>query len=105
MQKLFSILKNKYFKFGVAVTLYILWVIWLGNYWFLLGIPIIFDIYISKKVNWSPWKKKNVKNSTVVEWIDALIFAIVAVTIINIILFQNYKIPGGSMEKTLLNHD
>jgi len=105
MQKIFSFLKNKYFKFGVAFTLYILWVIWLGNYWFLLGIPIIFDIYISKKVNWSPWKKRNTKNSTVVEWIDALIFAVVAVTVINIFLFQNYKIPSGSMEKTLLIGD
>ena len=105
MQQLIRILKNKYFKFGVAFTIYILWVIWLGNYWFLFGIPILFDIYVSKKVNWSPWKKRNKKNSTVVEWIDALIFAVVAVTIINIFLFQNYKIPTGSMERTLMIGD
>jgi signal peptidase I len=105
MQKILQILKNKYFKFGVAVTLYILWVIWLCNYWFLLGVPVVFDVYVSKKVNWSPWKKRNKKNSTVVEWIDALIFAVVAVTIINIFLFQNYKIPTGSMERTLMIGD
>ncbi len=84
-----KLITNKYLIFGIVSILYLLWVIWLGNYWFLLGLPIIYDIYISKKVNWTPWKKKNQKNSTVVEWIDALIFAVVAVTLINIFLFQN----------------
>lgn len=86
---------------GVSVLIYLLWVIWLGNYWFLLGLPVVFDMYITQKVNWSPWKKKEGNNSVVVEWFDALIFAVVAVTIINIFLFQNYKIPTGSMEKSL----
>jgi signal peptidase I len=103
--KLFDIIKHKYFKFGLAATIYILWVIWLGNYWFLFGLPIIFDIYITEKVNWTPWKKREGKNSAIVEWLDALIFAVVAVAIINIFLFQNYKIPTGSMEKSLLIGD
>ena len=51
-----NILKHKYFKFGLAVFIYILFVIWLKNFWFLLGIPVIYDIYVSKKVNWSFWK-------------------------------------------------
>jgi len=100
-----NFIKNKYVKFGIAATLYLLWVIWVGNFWLLIGLPIIFDIYVSKKVNWTPWKKRHQKNSTIVEWIDALIFAVVAVTLINIFLFQNYKIPTGSMEKTLLIGD
>jgi signal peptidase I len=105
MKNILNFLRNKYFKFGVAITLYILWVIWLGNYWFFLGIPVVFDVYVSKKVNWSPWKKRNGKNSKIVEWIDALIFAVVAVSIINVFLFQNYKIPTGSMERTLMIGD
>jgi signal peptidase I len=98
-------IKNAKLRFAIAAVLYTLWVIWLGNYWFLIGLPIIFDIYITKKVNWSPWKKREGKNSTLIEWIDALIFAVVAVTLINIFLFQNYKIPTGSMEKHLLIGD
>ena len=86
MKSFLKLLKNKYFKFGVAITIYLLWVIWLGNYWFLLGAPIVFDIYVSKKVNWTPWKKRSGKNSKLVEWIDAIIFAVVAVTIINIFI-------------------
>jgi signal peptidase I len=100
-----SFLSNKYFKFGVALTLYLLWVFWVWNAWLLLGIPVIFDIYITKKVNWTPWKKREGVNSTVIEWIDALIFAVLAVTFINIFFFQNYKIPTGSMEKSLLIGD
>jgi signal peptidase I len=83
----------------------LLWVIWLGNYWLLIGLPVIYDIYISKKVNWSFWKKREGKNSTFVEWLDALIYAVIAVTFINIFFFQNYKIPTGSMEKELLIGD
>ncbi len=100
-----KIFQSKYFTFGIVAVLYILWVIWLGNYWWLFGLPIIYDIYVSKKVNWAFWKKRDGKNSTVIEWLDALIFAVIAVTIINIFLFQNYRIPTPSMEKTLLVGD
>ncbi len=100
-----ELLHNRYFKFGVAAVLFLLWVIWVGNFWLLLGLPIVFDIYVSKKVNWAFWKKRHGKNSTVVEWLDALIFAVIAVTLINIFLFQNYRIPTPSMEKTLLVGD
>lgn len=100
-----KLLKHKYFKFGIAVFFYILFVIWLRNYWFLFGIPVVFDIYVSKKVNWSFWKSRKKKNNVIVEWLDALIFAVVAVSLINIFLFQNYKIPTPSMEGTLLVGD
>lgn len=40
-----------------------------------------------------------------IEWLDALIFAVVAVSLINIFLFQNYKIPTPSMEGSLLVGD
>jgi signal peptidase I len=100
-----NLLSNKYFKFGLAALIYILVVIWIGNYWLLIGLAIVFDVYISEKVNWSFWKKRNGKNSAWIEWLDALIFAVIAVTLINIFLFQNYRIPTGSMEKSLLIGD
>src|SRR4030042_391897 len=92
-------------SFIVVGIIYILWVIWLRNYWYFFGLLIIFDIYVTQKVNWTFWKRRDGKNSKVIEWIDALIFAVIAVTIINIFLFQNYKIPTGSMEKSLLVGD
>jgi signal peptidase I len=100
-----NIITNKYFKFAVAAVIYLLVVIWIGNYWLLLGLALIYDIYVSEKINWSFWKKRHGKNSALIEWLDALIFAVIAVTLINIFLFQNYRIPTGSMEKSLLIGD
>jgi signal peptidase I len=91
--------------FLIVAILYSLWVIWVGSYWLIIGLAVIYDIYVSKKVNWTPWKKRNQKNSTFIEWVDAIIFAVLAVTFINIFFFQNYKIPTGSMEKSLLIGD
>lgn len=98
---MFDIGKNKYVRFIIVALIYILWVIWLGSWWMLIGLGVIFDIYISKKVNWSFWKKREGPNNSFIEWLDALIFAVIAVTLINIFLFQNYRIPTGSMEKSL----
>lgn len=45
------------------------------------------------------------KKSTLREWIDAGVFAIVAATLIRVFVFEAYTIPTGSMEKTLLVND
>ncbi len=100
-----NILRQPYLNFGVVALLYLLWVIWLDNYWWLLGEIVIFDMYITRKVNWTFWKRRDGRNSKLIEWLDALIFAVIAVSFINIFFFQNYKIPTGSMEKTLLIGD
>ena len=100
-----NILSDKYFRFAIAALIYLLVVIWIGNYWLLIGLAVVFDVYVSEKVNWAFWKKRHGKNSTFIEWLDALIFAVIAVTLINIFLFQNYRIPTGSMEKSLLIGD
>lgn len=100
-----DLLQGKYIRFTIAAVLYLLLVIWIGNYWLLLGLPVIYDIYVSKKVNWSFWKRRDRKNSAFIEWLDAIIFAVIAVTLINIFLFQNYRIPTPSMEKSLLVGD
>ena len=100
-----EVFSKKQIRFAITAILYILVVIWIGNYWLLPGLAIIYDLYISEKVNWTFWKKRNGKNSAFIEWLDALIFAVIAVTIINIFLFQNYRIPTPSMEKSLLVGD
>jgi len=94
-----------YIRFSITAIIYILVVLWIGNYWLLLGLGVIFDLYITEKVNWTFWKKRNGKNNAFIEWLDALIFAVIAVSLINIFLFQNYRIPTPSMEKSLLVGD
>ena len=100
-----DIFSKKYIRFWIVVLIYTLVVIWIGNYWLLLGLGIIFDSYVTQKINWTFWKKRNGKNNAFIEWLDALIFAVIAVTLINIFLFQNYRIPTPSMEKSLLVGD
>lgn len=90
-----------------AAIVYVLFVVWIGNYWLMLGLPIVADAYTTKFVPWGFWKKRKdgKKPSAWIEWADALIFALVAVYIINLFLFQNYKIPTSSLEKSLLVGD
>ncbi len=60
-------------------------------------------------MNWKIFKKKTdsikPKKSKTREWIDALVFAVIAATIIRGLLFSAYAIPSGSMEGTELTGD
>ena len=99
---------NKWARFGFWAVLYILWVIWLGNYWWLFGLVPIFDYHITRKVKWLFWKKEykeGEKRNALLDWIDAIIFAVVVVTFINTFFFQAFKIPSSSMESSLLTGD
>jgi signal peptidase I len=80
--------------------------VWVGNYWWLLLLPLILDVYLTKFVPWTFWKKtKNKFLYSVMSWVDAIVFALIAVYFINTYLFQNYKIPTSSLEKSLLVGD
>ncbi len=50
-------------------------------------------------------KKSNTKKSKSREWIDAILFAVIAATIIRTFLMEAFTIPTSSMEKTLLIGD
>ena len=99
---------NKWARFGFWAVLYVLWDIWLGNYWWLFGLVPIFDGHITKKVKWMFWKKdykEGEKRNALLEWLDAIIFAVVVVTFINTFFFQAFKIPSSSMESSLYTGD
>ena len=99
---------NKWARFGFWAVLYILWVIWLGNYWWLFGLIPIFDGHITKKVKWTFWKKEykeGEKRNMLLDWLDAVIFAVIVVTFINTFFFQAFKIPSSSMESSLYTGD
>ena len=106
-QKLKDISKATWIKLSIISILFFLWVIWVGNFWLLLIYPFIFDSYTTKLIKWGAWKHTQFaqKHKKLTEWADAIFFALVAVYLINIFLFQNYKIPTSSLEKTLLVGD
>ncbi len=94
---------------GVWSALYIAFVIWVAwGDWKSLGwlvlLPVIIDAFTTKYINYSWWRKyKDTKPAlyTLCSWIDAIVFALVAVYFINIYIFQNYQIPSSSLEKSL----
>lgn len=99
---------NRWVRMGFWSVLYVLWVIWLGNYWWLFGLAVIFDHHITRKVKWLFWKKEykeGEKRNALLDWLDAIIFAVVVVTFINIFFFQAFKIPSSSMESSLFTGD
>lgn len=106
--RLKEIIRNRWTKCIFWALLYTLWVIWLGNFWWLFGLVVIFDIFITKKVRWNFWKKRykeGEKPAAWNEWLDAIIFAVIVVTFINTFWFQAFKIPSSSMESSLLTGD
>ena len=92
-------------KFIIVLILYLLFLYWVKSWWGLLVIPFVFDIYITKKIKWQWWKEAEKPVKFVMSWIDALVFALVAVYFINQFFFQNYVIPSSSLEKSLLTGD
>lgn len=98
--------RAQWIKCSIAIILYLAFLVWVKSWWGLILVPFIFDLYITKKVPWSFWKKsQNPAVRSVMSWVDAIVFALVAVYFVNIYVFQNYQIPSSSLEKSLLVGD
>ena len=92
--------------FVIVLVLYLAFLYWVGSWWGLIVVPFIFDVYITKKIKWTWWKDiESPVGRTIMSWIDALVFALVAVYFVNQFFFQNYQIPSSSLEKSLLTGD
>ena len=98
-------MKLQWTKFIVVTILYLLFLYWVESWWGLIVIPFIYDAYISKKIPWQWWKDAEGPTRFIMSWVDALVFALVAVYFINLFFFQNYVIPSSSLEKSLLTGD
>lgn len=98
-------MKKQWAKFIIVMVCYLLFLYWVKSWLGLLVIPFIYDAYISKKINWKWWQDYEGPMRTVMSWVDAIVFALVAVYFINQFFFQNYVIPSSSLEKSLLTGD
>lgn len=80
----------------------------LGEQFLAVVVPIVYLPWISadKKLTYhDPSVTERPKKGPVREWLDAIIFAVVAATIIRTFLIEAYTIPTSSMEKSLLVGD
>ena len=98
-------MKVQWLKFIAVLVLYLLFLYWVKSWLGLIVVPFIYDVYITKKIKWQWWKDAEGPVKWVMSWVDALVFALVAVYFINLFFFQNYVIPSSSLEKSLLTGD
>ena len=102
-------MKMQWAKFIVVLVLYLLFIYWVESWLGLIVLPIVapllYDAYISKKINWKWWQDAEGPTRIIMSWVDAIVFALVAVYFINQFFFQNYVIPSSSLEKSLLTGD
>ncbi len=104
-----EVTRGGWIRAGIWGTLYVVFVFWVAwGDWKSLGwlvlLPLVVDAFTTKYINYSWWRKyKDTKPAlyTLCSWIDAIVFALVAVYFINVYIFQNYQIPSSSLEKTL----
>ena len=83
-------MRKQWLKFIVVLVPYLLFLFWLKSW---LGLLVIPFIYAEGPVRF------------IMSWVDALVFALVAVYFIHLFFFQNYVIPSSSLEKSLLTGD
>ena len=101
-----NISRKELLKLSLILVLYILFLVWVKSWLGVVVIPFIIDCYTTRFIPWDWWK--NSKNATlrkVMGWVDAIVFALVAVYFVHLYFFQNYVIPTSSLEKSLLVGD
>ena len=98
-------MKVQWTKFIIVLAVYLLFLFWVKSWLGLIVVPFIYDVYITKKIRWQWWKDAERPVRFIMSWVDALVFALVAIYFINQFFFQNYVIPSSSLEKSLLTGD
>lgn len=111
-ETLMKIYRNRWVRFSVVSAIYVAWfVIWTRNPWWLLGLVVIYDYFISRKMDgwfldrYRDFKAKHRFARKTLEWVEALLFAVVVVVPLKLYFFGMYVIPSPSMEHTLLVGD
>ena len=96
--------------FIVATIIWSIFVYTIEGEW-LYFIPLIAgDVLFWETISWQFWKKKEKKSekkkkSEIRSWFDAILFAVIAATILRTFLIEAYTIPTSSMEKSMLIGD
>jgi len=93
-------------KMVLWIVLILLFALWMGSFVPFIFIPFVVDLYWMHFIKWDWWKEiKNGFLRGVMSWVDAIVFAICAVWVLQNFFFQNFQIPTTSLEKTMLAGD
>lgn len=106
LDKLKNIPLKTWISLVIVLVLYIALCIWVGSPWLWIGVPLIIDGYITKKINWRWWKnspKPWVRS--VMKFVEDIVVVVVFVQVFFTLFFQNFQIPTSSLEKSYLVGD
>ncbi len=102
-------MSRKHWRILGFVLMALLWstiMIWTQLWYLLLFNLILFDIFITRKVDWTLRKYRLPRFlQGFIEWTALLLLAIISSFAIKILFLEAYKIPTPSMEETLLAGD
>lgn len=97
---------TRWIRFALVTLLFLAWVAWMQRWWLAVFVILLFDIYITGYIPFTWWKKsKNPAVRGIMSWVDAIVYALILVYFVFAFVGQNYQIPSGSLEKTLLTGD
>ena len=102
-----NISRKTWLRFALYTIMLILFTIWVDSFWvFLIIFPILFDAFFTKVIRWRWWEDH--PNSTLrstMKWVEDLVSVLILVHLLHLFVFQQFKIPTSSLEKTCLVGD
>jgi len=111
MEKIKNIL-GKFFKVVVFIIFTIVWSLFVyivEGEWLYFAPLFVADVLFWETISWQFWKKKKKeekkRKSEWRSWFDAILFAVIAASLLRMFLIEAYTIPTSSMEKSMLIGD
>ncbi|MDO4770810.1 signal peptidase I [Porphyromonas sp.] len=98
---------KKLTKFVILAIALLLFSVWVNSIWvFIIISPLLFDGYFTKFINWRWWQSHpNSSLRYAMKWVEDIVVVLVLVHMLNLFVFQQFKIPSSSLEKTCLVGD
>ena len=106
-------ISSKFLKIILFLIFTLIWSIFVylikGEWLYFIPL-LVADILFFETISWQFWRKKKKKEKKskkgeLRNWIEAILFAVVAATILRTFLIEAYTIPTSSMEKSMLIGD
>lgn len=102
-----SVPRRNWIHLTIWGIIILLFSIWAKDFWiFVLIFPFFFDGYITKLIPWRWWEKSDSKMlRSTMKLIEDIVVVLILVHLLNLFIFQQFKIPTSSLEKTNLVGD
>lgn len=99
--------RGAWLRFALYTIVLSLFALWVDSLWvFVIVFPILFDAFFTKFIRWRWWvDHPNATLRGTMKWIEDIVSVLIIVHLLNLFVFQQFKIPTSSLEKTCLVGD